>query len=235
MKSLILFLLFCGVFCSTTFGARSIEDQLAEVGSVPNEEIIVVQRKFTRKEWRHELTPVAFGGIPFGTIRRTLFGSASYTLHPNDWLGIELLNFVYSKTFFTNFVGEINANNVDGSAGFNKVDVNYQKLLYIVHGGLQISPLYGKMATFSRYIAYLEPYIFLGAGVARTEADTYVTFVPGIGLRFFFREWVSMRFELRDFIYQERNLTAAGTGESTWRHNWAVMLSLSFWLPKMPG
>ncbi|NBW99663.1 hypothetical protein EBR03_08840, partial [bacterium] len=49
-----------------------IEKQLEEVGSIPDEEVLVVQRKFTRKEWRHEISPLNFGGIPFGTVRRTM-------------------------------------------------------------------------------------------------------------------------------------------------------------------
>jgi hypothetical protein len=104
----ILYILYIGVsaffYCADSYAAKSIEQQLVDVGSVQQDEVLVVQRKFTRKNWRHEITPVAFGGIPFGNIRRPLFGSFSYTLHPNDWLGLELFNFVYSKTFFTLFV-----------------------------------------------------------------------------------------------------------------------------------
>jgi hypothetical protein len=66
-----------------------IEKQLADIGGIPNEEVVVVQRKYTRKQWRHEFTPVALGGLPFGTVRRSLMGGASYTLHMNDWLGFE--------------------------------------------------------------------------------------------------------------------------------------------------
>ena len=77
--------LFFGFVSQASFAATGvIEKQLQEIGSVSNEEVVVVQRQYTTKNMRHELTPISLGGIPFGTVRRTLFGSAAYTLHLND-------------------------------------------------------------------------------------------------------------------------------------------------------
>ncbi|MBI4404228.1 MAG: hypothetical protein HY537_08710 [Deltaproteobacteria bacterium] len=72
--------------------------------------------------------------------------------------------------------------------------------------------------------------------MAKTESKNYFTFFPGIGIRAFFREWVSMKLEFRDYLYSETyESRAAGGGEATaLRNNYAVVLSLSFWLPKMP-
>jgi outer membrane beta-barrel protein len=217
------------------YAANVIEKQLEDIGSIPNEEIIVVQRKYTRKNWRFELTPVTFGGIPFGTVRNSLFGGASLTLHANDWLGLELFNFEYSKTFFSSFASDINNNIAPGSTQA-PIEPSYQKLLYFLTTGLQFTPFYGKGATFSHYIAYLEPYFALGAGIAVTESNLYVTYYPAVGIRAFFREWLSMKVELRDYMYTENTttLTAGATTSSAFRNNWAVMVSLSFWLPKMP-
>lgn len=211
-----------------------IEKQLQEIGSVPNEEVVVVQKKYTRKQMRHELTPIGFGGLPFGTIRRTLMGSASYTLHVNDWLGIEVFNFSYTKNFFSGFTDDINNNATRPNQAQIKPD--YQKLLYFLSSGIQISPFYGKFATFSRYIAYIEPYVSFNLGMAKTEVDTYLAFVPGIGLRVFFKEWFSMKVEFRDYLYTESYTTRTNppTQASALRNNYAVMASLSFWLPKMP-
>jgi outer membrane beta-barrel protein len=210
-----------------------IEKQLADIGSIQNEEIVVVQRKYTKKDWRHEFTPVQFGGVPFGTVRRTLLGGASYTLHANDKWGFELLNFSYTKTFFSSFTDDINANKEGAQA---KIKPDFQKLLYFLTTGVQWTPIYGKMATFSRWIAYIEPYIGFGVGVARTEAQSYFTFYPAIGIRAFFREWFSMKFEFRDYLYTEKFLTRTNPPQpaSSLRNNYAVTVSLSFWLPKMP-
>jgi len=201
-----------------------IEEQLAEIGQIPDEEVVVVQRKYTRKKGRLELTPVAFGGVPFGTVRRTLFGGASATYHLNDWLAVEAPGFHYTKTFFSSFADDIN---LSQSADIN---VEEQRLLFFLTGGVQITPFYGKLATFSRYIAYLEPFITLGAGLAKTESSSYFTFYPGVGFRIFFKEWFSLRLDLRDYIYTE---VSAGT--SKLRNNYAFTVSLSFWLPKMPS
>lgn len=207
-----------------------IEKQLADIGTIQNEEIVVVQRKYTRKDWRHEFTPVMFGGVPFGTVRRTLLGGASYTLHANDNFGFELVNFSYTKTFFSSFLGDIKANN----PGIN-LGVDNQLLLYLLTTGIQWTPWYGKMATFSRWIAYIEPYIGLGIGMAKTDKSGYLTFYPSFGIRFFFREWFSMKVEWRDYIFSETRLNRTTlVNEKALVNNYAVTLSLSFWLPKMP-
>lgn len=211
-----------------------IEKQLQEIGSVPNEEVVVVQKKYTRKQIRHELTPIAFGGLPFGTIRRTLMGGASYTLHINDWFAVELFNFSYTKNFFSGFTDNINDNAERPNQAQIKPD--YQKLLYFLTGGFQVSPFYGKFSTFSRWIAYIEPFVSLNLGLAKTEVNQYFAVVPGIGLRVFFKEWFSLKVEFKDYLYNEKFVTRTNppVEQTALRNNYAVMASLSFWLPKMP-
>jgi len=206
-----------------------IEKQLQEIGSVSNDEVVVVQRKFTLKNWRHELTPVSLGGIPFGTVRRTLFGSAAYTLHFSDSFSWEALNFAYTKTFFSSFSDDINANNT------TQIKPDFQKLIYFATTGIQYTPTYGKVSTFSRWIAYMEPFISLGVGVAKTDINSYLAVVPGIGMRIFFKEWVSMKLELKDYLYTETSVNrSTGVEQSSMKNNYAFMVSLSFWIPKMP-
>lgn len=220
-----------GLSNSGTASTGVIEKQLQEIGSISNEEVVVVQRQYTTKKFRHELTPVALGGIPFGTVRRTLFGGAAYTLHLNDSFAWEAVNFAYSKTFFSSFADDVSA-----QPGNPTIKPDYQKLIYFLTTGLQWAPTYGKVATFSRWIAYVEPFLSLGAGLAKTDLNSYVAFVPGIGLRIFFKEWVSMKLEFRDYLYTEKYVSrvAPFNETSSLRNNYAVMLSLSFWLPKMP-
>ncbi|MFM8269041.1 MAG: outer membrane beta-barrel domain-containing protein [Pseudomonadota bacterium] len=205
-----------------------IEKQLSEIGSIPNEEILIIQRKFTRKEWRHEITPLNFGGIPFGTVRRTMTSGGSYSLHLKDWFALEPINFTFSKNFFTTFTDDLTS-----SSG--KLRPDPQRILYFLTTGVQFTPIYGKMATLSKFIAYIEPYFGLGAGLAKTETDSYFTFYPAVGMRVFFREWFSMKLELRDYMYTEQTINPTTQARTpTFRNNYAVGLSLSFWLPKMP-
>jgi len=206
-----------------------IEKQLAEIGSIQNEEILVVQRKFTRKEMRHEITPINFGGIPFGTVRRTMTSGGSYTLHLKDWLALEPINFNFSKNFFTSFTDDIN------DASGTKLRPDPQRIQYFLTAGVQLTPIYGKMSTVSSWIAYVEPYFGLGAGLAKTETDAYFTFYPAVGMRVFFREWFSMKVELRDYMYTEQTINPETQARKpTFRNNYAIGVAFSFWLPKMP-
>ncbi|NBT59997.1 outer membrane beta-barrel domain-containing protein [bacterium] len=219
------------VFALSSFAAETteIEKQLSEIGSIPNEEILVIQRKFTRKEWRHEITPLNFGGIPFGTVRRTMTSGGSYTLHLKDWFALEPVNFTFSKNFFTSFTEDIN------NASSKNLRPDPQRIMYFLTTGIQLTPIYGKMATLSKFIAYIEPYFGLGGGIAKTETDTYFTFYPAVGMRVYFREWFSMKLELRDYMYTEQTINPTNQARTpTFRNNYAVGLSLSFWLPKMP-
>ena len=227
-----IFLLCLGIPLRAGASSGVIEKQLQDIGSISNDEVVVVQRQYTKKNFRHEFTPVTIGGVPFGTVRRTLLGSASYVLHLNDWFAWEAFNFAYTKTFFTSFTDDINEHKRT-----NGVDIkpDYQKLLYFLTTGVELTPFYGKTSSFSRWIAYIEPYISLGVGLAKTESNSYLTYYPGIGMRMFFKEWFSMRLELRDYLYTEQTVAASsGAATSRLTNNYAVMVSLSFWLPKMP-
>lgn len=232
------FIIFLLILTASEFlhAAKSnvIEKQLEDIGRISDEDVMVVQRKYTRKGGRHEFTPFSLGGIPFGTVRRTLTGGANYTLHLSDWLGIEAFNFLYSKTFFSSFTDDINGNKERTTQADIKPD--YQKLLYFLTGGFQLTPFYGKISTLSRWILYIEPFVSVGGGLAKTETDSYLAYYAGVGIRGFFREWFSTRLEFRDYMYSEKfvSRTAAAGDETARRDNFAVNLSLSFWLPKMP-
>lgn len=244
--------LLLGLFALLSLGVPSltsanvIEKQLQEIGQIPNEEIVVVQRKYTRKNWRSEFTPVSIGGVPFGTVKRSLFGGANYTLHFNDSLAWEALNFMYSKTFFSSFVNDIN-NGQNGTAqscvsGTGRtgpcIGVDDERLLYLLTTGFEYTPFYGKLASFSKYIAYVEPFLALGVGLAKTDSNNYLAFFPGVGLRIYFKEWFSMRIDFRNYMYNEKFTDRSGGGATQatrLSNNYAFMVSLSFWLPKMPG
>lgn len=208
-----------------------IEKQLIDIGSIPNSEVVVVQKKYTKKTFRHEITPIRFGGLPFGDIRNTFFGGASYTLHLGDAIGLELIDFTYTKDFFTSFSADISAGQTAANKPTIKPDV--QRLLFMFTPGIQFSPTHGKASTLSHWIAYLEPYFSLNAGLARTEANTYFTIAPGLGMRIFFKEWFSMKVEFRDYIYTETGQDSTGAPKNRTRNNYSVAASLSFWIPKM--
>ncbi len=234
MKTQNIFLLLCLTFNLSAVYADSnvIEKQLIDIGSIPNEEVVVVQKKYTRKNFRHEITPIRFGGLPFGDIRRTLFGGASYTLHLSDALAIEIFDFTYTKDFFTGFTADISAG--QKAAGKAELKPDVQRLLYLLTPGIQFSPTHGKASTMSQWIAYLEPYISLNAGLAKTETNSYFTLAPGLGMRVFFKEWFSMKVEFRDYIYTEASTDrTTGAAKSTTRNNYSISAALSFWIPKM--
>ena len=130
----------------------------------------------------------------------------------------------HSKWHTTN---DINANSTNGT----QVTLLTSQLVFLLTSGIQLTPFHGKLSTFSHWIAYVEPYLSLGAGLARTDTDNLLTYYPGIGLRVFFKEWFSMRFEIRDYMYTGP-ISPLST-QTELQQNVAMLVSLSFWLPKM--
>jgi outer membrane beta-barrel protein len=86
---------------------------------------------------------------------------------------------------------------------------------------IQWTPVYGKFNLFAEWVLHFDLYGILGpavisyrgppgSGLTGSNNDFTVGGEVGLGLRFFFNKWMTLRLELRDDIYGEKSPTPSG-------------------------
>ena len=73
------------------------------------------------------------------------------------------------------------------------------------HGDLDLvwAPVYGKISLFGESILHFDTYLTAGPGVFGTDAGPAAAANVGIGQRYFITDWLTARFELRDYIFMD--------------------------------
>lgn len=86
---------------------------------------------------------------------------------------------------------------------------------------VQWTPIYGKFNLFGEWVLHFDLYGILGpafisykgppaTGQTGSASDFTVGGEVGIGVRFFFNKWITLRLEVRDDIYGEKSPTPSG-------------------------
>lgn len=169
-----------------------------DLGDDFEEQIHVYQRRPFMRKLRFELAPtfaVAFNE----TLTHQFAVGANGTFHITDWL---FIGGTYNKFFHSE------------SSVFNEVQDAYgvfpeRKFMDFYAGGhIGYVPIYGKFILFGTAIVHYDVYLVAGAGVTRTytvgsDGENRVTGNFGLGSRLFLTEWLTLDFEIRDYIYNE--------------------------------
>ncbi|MSQ81694.1 MAG: outer membrane beta-barrel domain-containing protein [Myxococcales bacterium] len=98
------------------------------------------------------------------------------------------------------------------TAKFSQVESNFglfpEKSLLQAggHGQVQLSPVVGKFSSFGLGVLQLDGYVLLGGGALRTtRGENLKPFgMVGAGVRIHSLRWLSLSFELRDYITSEK-------------------------------
>ncbi|MFO0597302.1 MAG: outer membrane beta-barrel domain-containing protein [Myxococcaceae bacterium] len=87
----------------------------------------------------------------------------------------------------------------------NTANVAFGYMSLLTSIDLQWAPLYGKLALFSEKVLNFNMYGLVGPAFLMYGPNTTPTLGGnvGIGFRFFFNEWLTLRLELRDVLYYE--------------------------------
>ncbi|MGZ3709171.1 MAG: outer membrane beta-barrel domain-containing protein, partial [Bdellovibrionota bacterium] len=70
-------------------------------------------------------------------------------------------------------------------------------------GGLEYTPIYGKLSLFGAAIAHYDLHLDAGCGVTQTANGYFVTPYLGIGQVFYFLKWLALRVDYRMMYYRE--------------------------------
>ncbi|MGE6762553.1 outer membrane beta-barrel domain-containing protein [Corallococcus interemptor] len=202
------------------------------------------------KKGRFELSPSASITIRDAFYKKYLFGG-TFTYFPMETLGVGVrggfaLNSVAGSAQICTFTpGE--GGDTRGCRAPRKDELDgYAPGQMTLMGGVDVqwAPIYGKLSLLAEKFVHFDMYGVVGASVvqykgpATSELDgstiagsqSYLTAGGniGVGLRFFFNRWMTLRTELRDTIYQEKGREPTPT---YLRNQILFELGLSFFFP----
>lgn len=197
------------------------------------------------KKGRFEFSPSATLSLRDAFFTKYIFGGV-FTYHPVETIGVSLragyaLNAVSGAAQICTF-----SDGTDGSTRGcssptkDELDGRAPGQLKLMGGvDLQWAPIYGKLSLLAEKFVHFDLYGVVGASVIQYRgpdlddttgllAKDYMT--PGgnvgVGLRFFFNRWVTLRTEVRDLIYVEKGRT-----DNYLRNQLLFELGVSFFFP----
>jgi outer membrane beta-barrel protein len=178
-----------------------------------------VRERLFQKALRHEIS--AMGGIyAADLLSASYLLQAAYTFHVTEDIGLEA-SFAYSQA--SSELVRI----IEQDRGISLIRVDTPVFVYQAH--LIWTLAYGKMRWFGDSIGRFDFNIAIGGGLTDTSTSRGLTFSAGIGVKFFFDEWFSIRIDLRDQVLSQELL-----GESAIVNNLTATLGLSAFIPFSP-
>jgi outer membrane beta-barrel protein len=211
------------------------QKEAAKIGEYTKEGVDVVQGRVFRKALRHEFT-VMGGFIPNNQFLMYEVVEARYAFHFREGLGFE-------GTFTQGFSQEkpilddlrhipcpSPTSDIDGDGVFDvtcpvELENPPDPMQQAYFGNLIWSPIYGKVALFSKKVIHFDLYALAGAGMVANSRSNKFAFDVGIGFKFFANQWMSVRAEFKDMIVNE------GAPFNHVVNNLFFLLGASFFLP----
>jgi outer membrane beta-barrel protein len=207
------------------------------------QDIVVVPRKAFLKGGRIEFSPFTGVSVNDNLIQHYAFGAdINYYLTDVFWIGLQGQYFIKSTTDREDLIG----------LQFNRI-TSLNKYLYGGTFNFGYVPVYGKFAWFNSSILHWELWAALGVGATVSETiprnpgaspfkNQLLTVAPGIGSRFFMNDWLTVNFQLRDYVFADKfepnpnnnpdNPTAAkAMGVSSIVQNYMFYIGVGIYLP----
>jgi outer membrane beta-barrel protein len=213
--------------------ARAQDDAsvFGDIGSIQNEEIFVIQKKFFPKQGRHEITAGILGGIPLDTFSVSIVGGMAYAYHFHQSWAWEVGHVLFGRNFATNSTRALEQNN-------KRPELIQPAVL--LSSAVLWSPVYGKIAFNQNTIYHWDTYFILGGGMSISEESRAPAGVIGLGVRFFLNRWLSTKLEFRDYMYMEKQYVFSNSNANTkatveggvFTNTFVMTLGWSLYFPK---
>ena len=178
-----------------------------------------VRERIFQKALRHEVS--IMGGVyAADLLSASYLLQAAYTFHVTEDLGLEA-SFAYTRadSELVRFI--------ENDRGISLVRIDAPVYVYQAH--LVWTLAYGKLRWFGDGISRFDFNLAIGGGLTDNQTSRGLMFSAGLGIKFFFDQWFSIRFDIRDQVLQQELL-----GESTIVNNLTATLGLSVFIPFTP-
>lgn len=228
--------------------ARADAEAAKEGKEAPNldldERIKPVSSRMFWKDGRHEFTPTVGLSVGDAFFTKYLFG-LRYAYHlSEDWsLGI---NGAYALSTPSGAVTRCDSSGQNCEVP-SRDDLARTPGDIGMMGSVDLSwaPLYGKISLLAQKVLHFDTYGVVGAGVVESkmaspdgglEVETNITpaLHVGVGQRYFVSRNATLRFEIRDVIYQTDVLAKTGGLEKDLQNQLLFTIGLSFFLGDGP-
>ena len=182
-------LLVLAILVSFPSGAPALEDDLDQG------KVFAIQARDYRMNHEFSLS-MAF--LPLDAFYKFFAVSGHYTVHFTDMWAWEAIHFSFSKYLDvdTGLKSHL-SDEWDASA------TDTPKIDYFIDTNLMLKPLYGKMTLFDSLVIYMETYFILGIGAQKFQTAWFPAGDVGVGMRIFLTDTLSLRFEVREYVYLE--------------------------------
>lgn len=164
-----------------------------------SDKLPAVQNRLYKCEHEFDLS---VGVLPVDAFYKGVTFGGGYAWHITDLWAVELRG-AYLRNIKTSLWDKI-------EGGFGHPDSKFAKILYYGELGAMFKPIYGKLSLLNRTLVYGEIFLSLSGVVARMTGGSTTPdepqgqgprlafgAAPGFGLRGFFTEWLSLRFDFR--------------------------------------
>lgn len=182
-------LLVLAIVVSLPSGAPALEEDLDQG------KVFAIQARDYRMN--HEFT-LSMAFLPLDAFYKFFAVSGHYVVHFTDMWAWEAIHFSFSKYLDvdTGLKSHL-SDEWDASA------TDTPKIDYFIDTNLMLKPLYGKMTLFDSLVIYMETYFILGIGAEKFQTAWFPTGNVGVGMRIFLTDTLSLRFEVREYVYLE--------------------------------
>jgi len=146
----------------------------------------------------HEFS-LSIGFLPLDAFYKYFTVAGAYTYHFNEFWAWEVGKFIYGVPIATKL-----EDTLEERWSVQPNPESLDEVKFFLGSSLVVKPAYGKIATFNSKILFAELYFTLGGGIAKLDTPGFrPMIIPGVGLRFFAGKFVSVRFDIRDYLYFE--------------------------------
>lgn len=172
---------------------QAIEDAVKGPSEIPQSHIMVVQRRYIRKEGRHEFVPAMVGFQPADSFRRQIQFGFGYVYHVTESFGVELLHANVVRNFNTGLALAIR------DATPENLETDRIEPVLTFGASLQWTPLRSK-AGADTSINYFEGFFLGGGGMSRYEDQNASMLMAGLGFRIYLTKFAIFKTEIRDYV-----------------------------------